>query len=58
MASTWQRGDSVSLVHYDFNTPNGTMTMQVKSIIEDTKMTGNITVGQFGTFPLNATKAQ
>jgi outer membrane receptor protein involved in Fe transport len=44
--------------HYDFNTPNGAMTMQVKSIIEDTKMTGNITVGQFGTFPLNATKVQ
>jgi len=44
--------------HYDINTPNGTMTMQVKSILDGANMKGNITVGQFGTFPLNATKAQ
>ncbi|MBL0740252.1 TonB-dependent receptor domain-containing protein [Chryseolinea lacunae] len=43
--------------HYDVNSPNGTMTIQTKAIIDGDKMTGNIAVGQFGTFPLQATRA-
>jgi outer membrane receptor protein involved in Fe transport len=35
-----------------------TMTISVKAIINTDSFTGNMTVGQFGTFPINAKKAQ
>jgi outer membrane receptor protein involved in Fe transport len=35
-----------------------TMTISVKAIINADSFTGNMTVGQFGTFPINAKKAQ
>ncbi len=34
------------------------MTISVKGIINGDTLTGNMTVGQFGTFPINAKKAQ
>lgn len=42
---------------YDVSMGGNTMTISVKAIITDDSFTGNMSIGQFGTFPINAKKA-
>ncbi len=44
---------------YDITRPDGNkMNMQVRSVITGDALSGDITVGQFGNFPIKATRAQ
>lgn len=43
---------------YEAGFGGNTMTISVKAIVTGNEFTGNMTVGQFGTFPINGKKAQ
>ena len=43
---------------YEVNFGGNTATLSIKAIVEGDTMTGNMTMGQFGSFPLKGTRAQ
>ncbi len=43
---------------YEVNFGGNSATLSIKAIVEGNTMTGNMTMGQFGSFPLKGTRAQ
>jgi outer membrane receptor protein involved in Fe transport len=57
LSSIKLNGNEVT-IDYEANGPNGTMPIQIKGVITGDALSGNMTVGQFGTFPINATRGK
>src|SRR5262249_52262605 len=57
LSSVTLKGNELTF-SYDVNFGGNAMTVTVKAIVTDTTLEGNMTVGQFGTFPIKGTKAQ
>ncbi|MBA4058671.1 MAG: hypothetical protein C0490_28400, partial [Marivirga sp.] len=58
LSSVKVNGNELSF-QYDITRPDGNqMNVQVKSIITGDTLAGDMSVGQFGTFPIKATRAQ
>lgn len=57
LSSIKMNGNEIT-IDYEANGPNGAMPIQIKGIITGDTLTGNMSVGQFGTFPINATRGK
>jgi hypothetical protein len=57
LSSVKLNGNEIT-IDYEASGPNGTMPIQLKGVIAGDALNGNMTVGQFGTFPISATRAK
>jgi outer membrane receptor protein involved in Fe transport len=57
LSSVIVNGNEISF-SYDVSFGGNQMTINVKGVINGDALNGNMQVGQFGTFPINATRAQ
>lgn len=57
LSSVKLNGNEIT-IDYEASGPNGTMPIQLKGVINGDALNGNMTVGQFGTFPINATRGK
>jgi hypothetical protein len=58
LASVTVKGNELSFQYEATGQGGNPMQIQVKSIISGDSLAGDMTVGQFGTFPIKATRAQ